>query len=87
MLKLFGHSTIEFFDKGVAFCWRSYKNLGIGFTYANSVMSSFTDTAGTTSSLTAFDERGIMYLAATNAGWLPYLLMRAAALYTILPIE
>ena len=87
MLKLFGHSTIEFFDKGVAFCWRSYKNLGIGFTYANSVMSPFTNIAGTTSPLTAFDERGIMYLAATNAGWLPYLLMRAAALYTILPIE
>jgi len=28
---------------------------------------------GTTTSLTAFDEREIMYLAATNAGWLPYL--------------
>ena len=28
---------------------------------------------GTTTSLTAFDEREIMYLATTNAGWLPYL--------------
>ena len=72
VLKSFGYSAIEFFDKGVAFCWRAYRNLGIGFTYANSVMSPFTNIAGTTSPLTAFDERGIMYLAATNAGWLPY---------------
>ena len=28
---------------------------------------------GTTTPLTAFDERGITYLAATNARWLPYL--------------
>ena len=30
-------------------------------------------TARTTTSLTTFDERGITYLAATNAGWLTYL--------------
>jgi len=32
-----------------------------------------TDTAGTTTPLTAFDERGITYLVDTNARWLPYL--------------
>ncbi|KAK9996519.1 hypothetical protein SO802_021205 [Lithocarpus litseifolius] len=36
-------------------------------------MGPFTDTAGTTTLLTTFNERGITYLAATNAGWLPYL--------------
>ena len=36
-------------------------------------MSPFTDTAGTTTLLTTFDEKGITYLATTNAGWLPYL--------------
>ena len=30
-------------------------------------------TIGTTTPLTTFDEKGITYLAATNAGWLPYL--------------
>ena len=36
-------------------------------------MGPFMATAGTTTPLTAFDERGITYLAATNARWLPYL--------------
>ena len=36
-------------------------------------MGSFVDTAGTTTLLTGFEERGITYLAATNTGWLPYL--------------
>ena len=36
-------------------------------------MGPFVDTARTTASLTGFDERGITYLVATNAGWLPYL--------------
>ena len=30
-------------------------------------------TARTTTPLTAFDERDIMYLVATNARWMPYL--------------
>ena len=72
-LKLFGHPAIEFFDKGVGFCWRAYINLGIGFMCAYLVMGPFTDTTGTTTPLTTFDERVITYLAATNAGWLPYL--------------
>ena len=72
-LKQFRHLAIEFFDKGVGFCWKAYINLGIGFTCADSVMGPFIDITGTTTSLTAFDERGITYLAATNAGWLPYL--------------
>ena len=67
-LKPFGHPTIEFFDKGVGFSWRAYRGLSSGFTCANSVMGPFTDTAGTTTSLTTFDENGITYLAATNAG-------------------
>ena len=47
--------------------------MGIGFTYVDSVMGPFIDIAGTTTTLTAFDKRGITYLAATNAEWLPYL--------------
>ena len=42
-------------------------------TRVDSVMGPFTDTAGITTSLTAFDEREIIYLTATNAGWLSYL--------------
>ena len=36
-------------------------------------MGLFVDTVGTTTPLADFDEIGITYLAATNAGWLPYL--------------
>ena len=36
-------------------------------------MGSFVDTVGTTTPLAGFDEIGITYLVATNAGWLPYL--------------
>ena len=36
-------------------------------------MGSFVDTVGTTTPLVGFDEIGITYLVATNAGWLPYL--------------
>ena len=36
-------------------------------------MGPFVDNAKTTTPLTGFEERGITYLAATNAGWLPYL--------------
>ena len=72
-MKLFGHPAIKFFDKGVGFCWRAYIILGIGFTCVDSVMGPFTDTTGTTIQLTGFDERGVTYLAATNARWLPYL--------------
>ena len=72
-MRPFGHPTIEFFDKGVGFCWRAYRNLGTGFTCVDSVMGPFTDTARTTTLLTAFDEKGVIYLAATNVRWLPYL--------------
>lgn len=72
-LKPFRHPFMEFFDKGVGFCWRAYRNLGPDYTCADSVISSFVDVAGTTTTLTGFDERGITYLVATNAGWLPYL--------------
>ena len=72
-LKQIGHPGIEFFNKGVGLCWRAYRNLGTDYTCADSAMGPFVDTVGTTTSLTGFDERGITYLAATNAGWLPYL--------------
>ena len=36
-------------------------------------MGLFVETAGTTTPLIHFDEARITYLAATNAGWLPYL--------------
>jgi len=47
--------------------------LGTGYTCADSAIGPFVDTAGTTTPLTGFDDKGITYLAATNAGWLPYL--------------
>ena len=72
-MKPFGHPAIEFFDKRVGFSWRAYRDLSSRFTYADSVMSPFMVTARTTTPLTAFDEREITYMAATNAGWLPYL--------------
>ena len=72
-MKPFGHPAIEFINKGVGFSWRAYRGLGSGFICAYSVMGPFTDIAGTTTSLTTFNETGITNLAATNAGWLPYL--------------
>ena len=35
-LKSFGHLAIEFFDKGVGFSWRAYRDLSSGFTCADS---------------------------------------------------
>ena len=72
-LKPFRHHVLEFFDKRVGFCWRAYKNMGIGYTCVDLVIGHFTDITGTTTPLTAFDERGIIYLVVTNVGWLPYL--------------
>ena len=82
-LKLFGHPTMEFFDKGVGFCWRAYRNLGTGYTCSDFVMGPFTDTIGTTTPLTAFDERGITYLVATNVGWLPYFADEGGLVYAL----
>ena len=72
-LKPIGYSVVEFFDEGVGFSWRAYRNLGTGYTCADSVMGLFVDTVGTTTPLVGFDETVITYLAATNAGWLLYL--------------
>ena len=72
-LKLFEHPAVEFFDKGVGFCWSAYRSLGTGYTCAESAMGSFVDSVRTTTPLTGFDEKGITYLATTNTGWLPYL--------------
>ena len=47
--------------------------MGAGYTCVDSAIDLFVDTAGTTTPLIGFDETGIIYLAATNAGWLPYL--------------
>ena len=72
-LKPINYSVVESFDEGVGFSWRAYKHLSTGYTCMDSAMGSFVDTVGTTSPLASFDEIGITYLAATNAGWLPYL--------------
>ena len=58
-MKLFGHPAVELFNKGVGFCWRAYRNLGIGYTFVDSIMGPFVDTARTSTPLTSFDERGI----------------------------
>ena len=47
-LKLIGHPVVEFFNKGVGFSWKAYRNLGMGFTCVDSVMGPFVDTVGTT---------------------------------------
>ena len=47
---------------------KAYRNLGAGYTCANSAMGPFVDVVGTTTPLVGFDETGITYLAATNAG-------------------
>ena len=60
-LKLLVHPTVEFHDKEVGFSWRAYRNLGNGFTYVDSMMGHFLATVE------------IIYLVATNVGWLPYL--------------
>ena len=72
-LKPIDHSAIEFFDKGIGFSWRAYSNFGTSYTCVDFVMGPFVDIVGTTTPLTGFEERGITYLAATNAGWLPCL--------------
>ena len=72
-LKPIGHAAVESFDQGVGFSWRAYRKLGAGYTCVDSAMGLFVDTVGTTTPLTNFDEIGITYLVATNAGWLPYL--------------
>ena len=72
-LKPISYSVVESFDEGVGFSWRAYRNLGIGYTCVDSAMGLFVNTVGTTTPLTGFDETGITSLAATNAGWLPYL--------------
>ena len=43
-MKPFGHPTIEFLDKGVGFSWRAYRDLSNGFTCANSVIGSMSQT-------------------------------------------
>ena len=72
-LKLISYSVVESFVEGVGFSWRAYRNLGADYTCVDSATGSFVDTIGTTTPLVSFDETWIIYLAATNAGWLPYL--------------
>lgn len=72
-LKPFEHPTVEFFDKEVGFLWRACRDFSTGYTCIDSMMGPFMTTARTTTPLVAYDERGITYLVATNAGWLPYL--------------
>ena len=72
-LKPIDYSVVESFDESVSFSWRAYRNLGADYTCANSIMGLFVDTIRITTPLVSFDETGITYVAATNAGWLPYL--------------
>ena len=72
-LKPIDYSVVKSFNEGVGFSWRAYKHLSTCYTCMDSAMGSFVDTVGTTTPLTGFDEIGITYLTATNAGWLPYL--------------
>ena len=72
-LKPIDYSVVESFDKGIRFSWRAFRNLGVGYTCVDSVMGLFVDITGTTIPLTDFEEIGIIYLATTNVGWLPYL--------------
>ena len=67
-LKPIGFSVVESFDEGVGFSWRAYRNLSADYTCADFVMGSFVDTVRTTTPLVSFDEIGITYLAAINAG-------------------
>ena len=72
-LKPIDYFVVESFDEGIGFSWRAYRHLSTGYTCMDSVMGSFVNTVGTTTPLAGFDEIGITYLVATNAGWLPYL--------------
>ena len=72
-LKPFGHSAVEFFNKGMGFSWRACRDFSARYTCAGSVMGPFIGTASITTSLVAYNKKGITYLAATNARWLPYL--------------
>ena len=72
-LKPIGYSVVKSFDEGVGFSLRAYRSLGTNFTCIDSAMGLFVDTVGTTTPLVGFDKTGITYLAATNAGQLPYL--------------
>ena len=40
-LKSIGDPAVEFFDKGVGFSWRAYRNIGTGYTCVDSVMGPF----------------------------------------------
>ncbi|KAK9988301.1 hypothetical protein SO802_028540 [Lithocarpus litseifolius] len=56
-----------------AVCRVAFVAFWLCYTCAKFVMGPFTNIVGTITLLTTFDERGIIYLAATNAGWFPYL--------------
>ena len=83
-MKPIGYSVVESFDEGVGFSWKAYMNLGLGYTCVDFAMGLFVDAVGTTTPLTGFDETGITYLVATNAGWLR---MKALGSFIILLTE
>ena len=72
-LKPINYFVVKVFNEVVGFSLRAYRNLGSSYMCVDSTMGLFVDTIRTTTHLTSFDETGITYLAATNAGWLPYL--------------
>lgn len=72
-LKPFGHLVVDYFDKGVGFSRRAYRDFSTSYTCADLVMGPFMGIVGTMSPLGAYDGKGITYVAATNSRWLPYL--------------
>ena len=76
-----------FFDKGVGFCLKAYRNPGSGYTCADSVMGSFVDVVRTTTLLTTFDKRGITCLQPLLLGGCLISPMKGFDLCTVFPIE
>ena len=87
-MKLFRYPVIEFFDKGVSFCWTAFRNLHTGFTCADSVMGPFIDIAGTPPPrYLPLMKGGLRIWQLLMMGGCLTLPMRVSTLYTILPIE
>ena len=70
--KFYDHSLIPSLDSESQVCWRPYGVTHRGFAY-ESVMSEFRNVEAQDYTLIAGDVRSLIYLSATNAGWLPVL--------------
>ena len=65
-LKPFSYPSVEFFYE-LGFSRTACRGFNAGYTCTDSLMGLFMATTGTTTLLVAFGERGITYLATTNA--------------------